>query len=44
MSLTNSSEIKKHRYEDLIAIIDELEEEPRSYEFREPVKWKGNFS
>lgn len=40
MGLTEKSEIKKEDHVHLKQCLNEIEEDPKSYEFREPVPWK----
>ena len=40
MSLTDKSDIEKENYKHLLNCIHAIQEEPKSYEFRQPVKWK----
>jgi len=41
MSLTEKSEIKSEDKIKLKEVINQIEEDPLSYEFREPVDWKS---
>jgi hypothetical protein len=40
MTLTEKSEIRKDDHNRLKECLNEIEEDPKSYEFREPVPWK----
>lgn len=40
MGLTEKSEIRKEDHPRLKDVLNEIEEDPKSYEFREPVPWK----
>lgn len=40
MSLTEKSEIRKEDQMKLKEVLNQIEEDPKSYEFREPVNWK----
>ena len=40
MSLTDKSDIRKEDTMKLKEILNQIEEDPKSYEFREPVPWK----
>ena len=44
MSLTEKSDIRKDDISKLKEILNQIEEDPKSYEFREPVPWKGKNS
>lgn len=41
MSLTEKSEIRSEDKPKLKEVINSIEDDPQSYEFREPVDWKG---
>lgn len=43
MSLTEKSEIRADDKTKLKEILNEIEEDPKSYEFRDPVPWKGKY-
>lgn len=40
MGLTEKSDIKKEDHTHLKQCLNDIEEDPKSYEFREPVPWK----
>ena len=40
MSLTDKSDIRKDDIGRLKEVLSQIEEDPKSYEFREPVPWK----
>jgi hypothetical protein len=40
MGLTDKSEIAKQHHDRLKECLNQIEEDPKSYEFREPVPWK----
>lgn len=43
-AITEKSEIRAEDKAKLKDIINNIEEDPKSYEFREPVPWKGKNS
>ena len=40
MGITEKSQIRKEDHPRLKEFLNEIEEDPKSYEFREPVPWK----
>lgn len=43
MSLTEKCEIRKEDLPKLKNLLNDLEDDSNSYEFREPVNWKGKY-